>query len=396
MNMVEAVFEELPDKPLEFVIEYLHKQTGKDHRYQLQSLRAINAELRHKLNMSRLSAGEIVEAVTDEGKPDKSESEEEESDDDDADVEAAAAEAMKVKALQRGPRQSVSAEAYGDWNIKTIVKTPEYAKTEEQQARLTQTLNRSFLFNGLLDKDLNIIVKAMQETIFSPGDRIITEGEDGFDLFVIEEGSPECSKLIDGVKKVVKTCQPGDVFGELALLYNCPRAATVETPERCVCWRLDRETFNCVVREAAIKRSAQYDQFIKDVPLLSACSAQERELIVDALKCDKYMQGEYVVKQGETGDRFYMVEEGTLCAMKLSGSNPETRNVNEYSKGMYFGELALLKNQARAASVVVTSPVAKVVSLDRKCFMNLVGSVSEMLQRQVASYGSEGSWHGPI
>merc|ERR1712232_342722 len=109
---------------------------------------------------------------------------------------------------------------------------------------------------------------AMKRVIFDAGATIIKEGDDGDNLFVIEEGSPVCKKKIDGEEKIVKTCTPGDVFGELALLYNCPRAATVETADGCTCWQLDRETFNYIVKDAATKITRQYDDLLKKVHLL--------------------------------------------------------------------------------------------------------------------------------
>jgi len=394
MEMMSAVTEDLPDKPLEYVVAWLRKRGGVVGN-PCGSLREQNAALKEQLINARAAVGEIIHAVVDDNKSedkDKNESEEEESgEEDEAAIAAAEAEALRIKAAQKGPRQSVSAEAYGEWNVKKDIKAPEFPKSDEQRARLLKTLNRSFLFNALPAKDLDIIVKAMQEKVFSAGERIITEGEDGDVLFVIEDGSPECKKLVDGAQKVVKTCVPGDVFGELALLYNCPRAATVETSERCICWQLDRETFNSVVREAAIKRSAEYDKFLQDVPLLKDLESHERSVLVDALKCDSYSKGDFVKKQGEPGTRFYFVEEGELEARKQKLDSEEQRKVDSYSRGMYFGEFELLKNQPQRASVVVMSESAKVVSIDRRCFMNLVGSVGDILQRRIEGYQSESS-----
>merc|ERR1711972_1136868 len=80
------------------------------------------------------------------------------------------------------------------------------------------------------------------------------QGENGDFLFVIESGDFDCIiKTPDGEEKVVKTCGGGDVFGELALLHNCPRAASVEAKGDSVCWRLDRDTFNNIVKEYATK-----------------------------------------------------------------------------------------------------------------------------------------------
>merc|ERR1712037_810439 len=146
---------------------------------------------------------------------------------------------------------------------------------------------------------METILLAMKEVSFSPGVKIITEGEDGDYLFVIEKGLLDCIKNIDGEDKVVKTCNQGDVFGELALLYNCPRAATCVAKETLVAWQLDRESFNNIVKDAAVKRREKYDLFLQSVTLLKSVDAYERSQIADALKPEIYNKGDCIVKQDD-------------------------------------------------------------------------------------------------
>ena len=72
-------------------------------------------------------------------------------------------------------------------------------------------------------------------------------------MFVVEDGHLDCFKLFDGENepKKVRAYEPGDVFGELALLYNAPRAATIIANEECQLWQLDRNTFSHIVKDAA-------------------------------------------------------------------------------------------------------------------------------------------------
>jgi len=201
-------------------------------------------------------------------------------------------------------------------------------------------------------------------------------------LYVIEKGSPVCKKKIDGENKVVKECKPGDVFGELALLYNAPRAASVEATDECKAWQLDRETCKHIVQAAATKGRERHDGFLQKVSLFENMAAYERSQICDALKAQNFKKGDFVVKESEEGDCFYIVEEGTLQAVKGEAQ----KEVMKYTSGDYFGELALLKNQPRAASVCVTSPDAKVLQLDRKAFLKLLGPVQDILARKEADY----------
>ncbi|CAJ1435836.1 unnamed protein product [Effrenium voratum] len=98
---------------------------------------------------------------------------------------------------------------------------------------------------------------------FEASAKVINEGDNGDFLFVIEKGALNCLKSVGGEEKVVKTVNEGDVFGELALLYNCPRAASVVAKDECICWQLDRESFNHIVKDAAVARRNKYDEFLR-------------------------------------------------------------------------------------------------------------------------------------
>jgi cAMP-dependent protein kinase regulator len=70
---------------------------------------------------------------------------------------------------------------------------------------------------------------------------------------VVETGTLTCTKNISGRAEplFLKKYEQGDAFGELALLYNAPRAATITADNECVLWSLDRETFNYIVKDAS-------------------------------------------------------------------------------------------------------------------------------------------------
>ena len=114
--------------------------------------------------------------------------------------------------------------------------------------------------------------------------RVLAQGEDGECLYVIETGTMDVYKVIDGSDKKVKTCTSGDAFGELALLYNCPRAASVEAAEQTTLWELDRESFNNIVKDAASKKREKYENFLKGVKLLENMQPYERMTLADALR----------------------------------------------------------------------------------------------------------------
>ena len=180
---------------------------------------------------------------------------------------------------------------------------------------------------------------------YKSGDIIIKQGENGDVLYCIEEGECECYKKIENEEKSVKKYQSGDSFGELALLYNSPRAATVKAISDVITWCLDRETFNHIVKDAAQKKREKYENFLKKVDILSTIEPYELMQISDAIKTGNFKKDDYIIKEDEMGDVFYILEEGNCIATKtLEKGKPETK-IKDYKEGDYFGERALIKGE---------------------------------------------------
>ncbi|CAJ1356001.1 unnamed protein product [Effrenium voratum] len=163
--------------------------------------------------------------------------------------------------VQRKQRQSVSAEAYGAFNERKAYVPKVIHKDDAQKARLQKVLQECWMFKHHTPENMKIILDALQEKKVDAGVKLIQQGDEGEVMWVIEEGELECFKTINGEEKSVKKCGKNDVFGELALLYNCRRAASVVASKACVLWELDRETFKAICYEAAQKAPPEYDGF---------------------------------------------------------------------------------------------------------------------------------------
>lgn len=243
---------------------------------------------------------------------------------------------------------------YGAWNQKGDFKPKVVAKSAETKERLNKRLLSVFMFNSLDEKEYSIVIDSIEEVKCNPGDAIITEGDKGDCMYVVEQGTFACTKVFKGQDQptFLKDYFPGDGFGELALLYNAPRAATITAKTAGIVWKLDRDTFNHIVKDAAAKKREKYESFLSTVKILKSMDPYERSQIADALKAETFKKGDFIINEGDMGDKFYMIVDGQAVAMKNIDGAP--KQVYEYKPGDYFGERALLTNDARAASIVVT------------------------------------------
>ena len=285
-------------------------------------------------------------------------------------------------------RNSVSAEVYGIFNKKKFFVPKKIPKTTEQINRIKGKIISSFIFSSLDKKDIEIIIDAMEEKKFKIDEKVITQGEFGDCLYIVETGSLSCFKILEsGENKFLCNYGPGDAFGELALLYNCPRAASIIcSSEESILWALDRETFNHIVKTAAQKKREKYENFLKKVDILSTIDEYELGKICDSLKVGVFKKDDYIIKEGEMGDVFYIIEEGKCNASKTFEPGKPEEIINELKEGDYFGERALLKGEPRYANIIVVSDIAKVISLDRNSFNRLLGPIMDILKRNMDKY----------
>lgn len=243
------------------------------------------------------------------------------------------------------------------------------------------------------ERDLNTVLDAVEETTFKAGDVIITEGEKWDVLYIVETGELDCTKVLKKWDQPtwLKAYLPGDSFWELALLYNAPRAATITAKSDCTLWTLDRECFNHIVKDAAIKKREKYEEFLKGMEILKGINSYELTQICDALKSKIYEDGTKIINENDEGDDFYIVAEGECFAEKIPAIGKAPINVKNYKVWDYFWELALLKNEPRAASVIAKWKV-QLLSLDRRSFKRLLGPVEWILKRVSSSYVKFTQW----
>lgn len=282
-------------------------------------------------------------------------------------------------------RQSVCAEPLNpdsDEDENPIV----YPKTDDQRLRLNEAIRNILLFKNVAPEQLSEVLDAMFEKKVQPGDHVIDQGDDGDNFYVIDSGVYEIYVKIDGKDKMVGVYNEKGSFGELALMYNTPRAATIIATSKGILWALDRNTFRRILLKAAAKKRKVHEALLESVPMLKEITEYERMNLADALLSRKFKDGECVIQQGDEADCMYFVESG-VASIRIRKQDDPTQEVEltQCSKGGYFGELALVTHKPRAASVYSVGDLVCAV-LDVHAFERLLGPCMDILKRNIDGY----------
>ncbi|XP_029682400.1 protein kinase, cAMP-dependent, regulatory, type II, alpha, B isoform X3 [Takifugu rubripes] len=261
-------------------------------------------------------------------------------------------------------------------------------KTDEQRRRLQDACKHILLFKTLDQEQFSEILDAMFEVLVKPQQHIIDQGDDGDNFYVIETGTFDIFMKKDGANLCVGKYDNKGSFGELALMYNTPRAATIVATQDGALWALDRATFHRLIVKNNAKKRRMYEAFIESVALLKSLELSERMKIVDALAARGFKDGERIITQGDDADCFYIVESGQVRIMiksKVSEQNNVEVEVARCSRGHYFGELALVTNKPRAASVYAVGET-KCLVIDIQAFERLLGPCMDIMKRNISLY----------
>ncbi|ORX43170.1 camp-dependent protein kinase regulatory subunit [Hesseltinella vesiculosa] len=237
---------------------------------------------------------------------------------------------------RRDRRTSVSAESIAPTHSQDFPKTV-IPKTPEQCERIRFSVGNNFLFKHLDEEQSQDVVNAMEEKQVNQGDTIIEQGAVGDFFYIVDSGTFDCFiRQADGSSKKVTSYEASGSFGELALMYNAPRAATIVATSPSIVWALDRVTFRTILMEHTSRKRKMYESFLEDVPLLKSLKTYERQKIADALESIYFEPGQVVIQQGDIGDQFYLIEAGEALVYKLD-ENGVQQQVHHYHRGAYFG-----------------------------------------------------------
>ena len=216
----------------------------------------------------------------------------------------------------------------------------------------------------------------MQDCPAREGDVIIKEGDPGDCFYILEEGTCEIY-ISDRKEGEINT----GYFGDLSLMYNCPRAATVIAKTDCILWSLDRVFFRQAQVTSNHNHNNKLNERLKMVPIFENLETQSLNQLGRSLTKQSFEEGEYILKQGEPGEQFYVILSGTVKITRTGDTGEETI-ITTLGEGEFFGEGALIRKVPRAANVVSLGPV-ECYYLNSQDFSLIFGEIVEKLKLTV-------------
>ncbi|XP_050394636.1 cGMP-dependent protein kinase 1 isoform X2 [Patella vulgata] len=277
---------------------------------------------------------------------------------------------------ERSKRTAISAEP-ANFNTVQVLdsKTAFVAKAQSSKELIRQAILDNDFMKNLDMGQIREIVECMYPVEFTKDSIIIKEGDVGSLVYVMEDGKVEVTK--DGQK--LCTMSPGKVFGELAILYNCTRTATVKALQACKLWAVDRPCFQSIMMRTGLLRHSEHLEFLRSVPTFDGLPEETLGKIADVLEEAHYNNGEYIIRQGARGDTFYIIAKGKVRVTKRSSKSQDEVTMRYLQKGDFFGERALQGEDVRTANIIAhEAEGVDCLTIDREAYSQLISNLDDL------------------
>ena len=235
---------------------------------------------------------------------------------------------------------------------------------------LGTALEKSFFFYNFKN-EWESIKQHISLVSYPPGSAIITEGEVGQDFYSLVHGKVEVIKeMPDGTSKLLAVLTEGASFGEIALLEDVPRTASIYSIEPVVLIKMKKEDFlNLIENDGLVKdkilATIRLQQIISEIGFFRDISPAIIQKLWKHFIIEEIPANTLIINEGEIGDKFYIIIEGEVKVLKGKDE------VAKLGHGKYFGEIALLKEIPRTATIKSVSSV-KLMTINKQDFIEII------------------------
>lgn len=256
-------------------------------------------------------------------------------------------------------------------------KIPVHSKTQDEKEFFQAALKKNFVFESLGPKQILPLVQALEQHEVTAGTIIINQGDEGDYFYVLFQG--ECDFILNDKK--LGSATKGDSFGELALLYDAPRAATVQAATDCVLYRVNQVTFRLILRDQAQAKEASKIELLKKVDFLKDVDSMELEKLAGVMTPRTFTAGQTLATKGDAVKEFWLLESGKVKVTNIGGKSAKYED-SIVTAGEHFGEYAIVCGRPTAANVTALEDGMAFV-IDRTMFEKVLGKLDGIIMRSL-------------
>ena len=280
----------------------------------------------------------------------------------------------------RSKRQSIRSTPMDNISLSFSVKsTP---KSTETTDFLLSALSDNFVFDSIDTATKLQFVNVMQYQEYKEGDWVMKQGDVGDYFYILEEGevaylvtppsSPDTQQ--EPKQQQVGTGTKGSTFGELALLYNTPRAASVQALSHLKVYKIDQLTFRSLLTSNELKDRNNIISLVSKVDVFNELDDSKIHKLVDAFTTVQFANSQRIVNKGDVGNVLYIVKSGSVKLEDIGHGNSKFDD-QIFTVGMSFGERALTTGDTRSANVTALTDDTSLLAISKNVLEEILGSL---------------------
>ncbi len=246
-------------------------------------------------------------------------------------------------------------------------------------------LPRLPLFSDLKPEALTSLLEALEVREAAASERIIEEGAEGSEAYVLARGMLQVVRGAGDEPTVLAALGPGAIFGEMALVSEAPRAASVRAVEPATLLVVSREALETAAKKAPVIgqqlsvfcRERMLANLMRHSPILRAVEPADRPALLDRFRTRHFEEGEVLMLRGDEARGLFLIASGHVEVIGEDDDGDELR-ITELGPGNVVGEISLVLRRPANATVRATTP-SVALELTREQFQEAIRAYPTLL-----------------
>lgn len=250
------------------------------------------------------------------------------------------------------------------------LEAPKNDVNPQDRRVLSKVLQNHFLFAGLEDDERNTVIDRMERISCNAEQVIFKQKDEGDSCYMIQSGV--FNVIIDN--RNLKQLRAKHTFGELAMLYNVKRTATVTCSHPGIIWKMSGQSFRRCMHLLSGRHLAKAMGFLNSDSNFSKLKEEEKKLLAAACTVQEFAPGDQILREGEVGDWMFIVISGKVTTTDQFG------NKTSRKAGAILGGMGLMYSKRQIFGAKAVDKVT-CLALGKSSLERLIGPVEDVLRR---------------